>query len=197
MARKYSMDKRTASVDETRRRIVEATRQLHNERGILATSMQDIAARADVALGTVYRHFRGVDDLVPACGALNYEINPLPTPALFAGLDSGRERYARLVRELYAHYERGERPYSVGFAEAGSIPVLQHFMLQGQAYIASLVEQAIEPLHPDQDTTRLAVALGDFRTWQSLTGAGFTTGTAAALVAELLTSRLSSERGQG
>ena len=128
MARKYSMDRRTAAVEETRRRIVEATREMHNEKGILATSMQDIAARADVALGTVYRHFPSLDELIPACGGLNLELNPLPTPRLFEGVESPHERLRLLMREIYANYERGERQYAVGFAEQDNLPVLKRFM---------------------------------------------------------------------
>ena len=51
------MSKRAAAAARTRARIVEATRELHGEQGIAATSWDDIAARAGVGVGTVYRHF--------------------------------------------------------------------------------------------------------------------------------------------
>ena len=51
------MDKRRAAVEETRQRILEATLALHTEKGIFGTSWQDIAKRADVSVGTVYKHF--------------------------------------------------------------------------------------------------------------------------------------------
>ena len=44
------MDKRKEAVEETRRSIVDATVALHAEQGILATSWEDIARKADVAL---------------------------------------------------------------------------------------------------------------------------------------------------
>jgi AcrR family transcriptional regulator len=190
MARKYSMDKRTAAVDETRRRIVEATRQMHNEKGILATTMQDIAARADVALGTVYRHFPSLDELVPACGALNLQLNPLPTSALFAGAASAAERLGLLVQALFANYERGERQYTVGYSERDNIPVLRRFMDEGATYVATLVRQAIEPAQPSEEAMRLAVALSDFRSWQALTQSGFTSEAAANQVVELIERKL-------
>jgi AcrR family transcriptional regulator len=46
--------------------IIEAARQCYLERGISATGMQEVAARAGVARSTVYRYFPGRDDLLVA-----------------------------------------------------------------------------------------------------------------------------------
>ena len=64
------MSKRAAAAARTRERIVDATRDLHGEQGIAATSWEDIAARAGVGVGTVYRHFPSLDELIPACGEI-------------------------------------------------------------------------------------------------------------------------------
>lgn len=42
---------------------------LHRDRGIAATTMKDIAERADVGIGTVYHHFPSYEDAIRACGA--------------------------------------------------------------------------------------------------------------------------------
>ena len=55
--RRYDFGKRAELKHQMRRRIVETTLELHGEKGVIATSMQDIADRADVALHTVYRYF--------------------------------------------------------------------------------------------------------------------------------------------
>src|SRR5919112_1504395 len=93
--RNYDMSKRAAAAAATRRRIVDATRELHTEQGIAATSWDQIAARAGVGVGTVYRHFPTLDDLVPACGEISMEIVALPSAgaarALFDGLDETLE----------------------------------------------------------------------------------------------------------
>src|ERR687889_1310202 len=87
--RKYSMDKRRATVEETRQRILKATLALHAEKGIFGTSWQDIAKRADVSVGTVYKHFPSLDELIPACGELVFAISQPPSladaPQIFAG----------------------------------------------------------------------------------------------------------------
>ena len=77
--RRYSMDRRRAAVEETRRRIVEATLALHSEKGMFDTSWKDIAERADVSAATVYKHFPSLDELVPACGALIMTITDPPS----------------------------------------------------------------------------------------------------------------------
>ena len=105
------MSKRAAAVAQTRQRIVDATRELHGEQGIAATSWDDIAARAGVGVGTVYRHFPSLDELIPACGEVTMEAIALPdprrVPALFERVDAPAERIERLVREAFAIYERG------------------------------------------------------------------------------------------
>ena len=101
------MDKRKAAVQETRQRIVEATLALHAEKGIFGTSWQDIARRADVSVGTVYKHFPSLDELVPACGELMYAITRPPSledapPGLFhSGLALVHGVLARSQRSLF------------------------------------------------------------------------------------------------
>src|SRR5919204_1555788 len=109
--RRYDMSNRSASVEETRRRIVEATIELHSSQGILATSWEEIARRADVAPATVYRHFPTLDELLPACGEQSMRQLALPSEEQiaerFRGARSRRERLRRLVEELFGLYERG------------------------------------------------------------------------------------------
>lgn len=62
----YRQTKRQCPTEATRQRIVEATAALHAERGIAATTMKDIAARADAGAGTLYHHFPTYEDVVRA-----------------------------------------------------------------------------------------------------------------------------------
>jgi AcrR family transcriptional regulator len=183
MPRKYSMGQRSAAVEATRQRIVDATVELHNEKGVTATSMQDIAERAGVALATVYRHFPSLDELVPACGGRILELNPLPTTAVFEGLDGGAERVRALVDALFVHYERGVRAYDVGIAESLALPAMAQLMAELGAQIAALVAAAVDPFQPSSKHLSVAVGLCDFRVWRSLTQAGLTTVEAAEFVA--------------
>lgn len=63
--RAKSVAERVRQPTEIRRGlIVEAARVLIAERGLLAASMRDIAARAEVSLGTVSYHFTGIAELL-------------------------------------------------------------------------------------------------------------------------------------
>jgi len=58
-----------------RERVLEAAMQLATEGGYDAVQMRDVAARADVALGTLYRYFASKDQLLVEClGAFAREL---------------------------------------------------------------------------------------------------------------------------
>ena len=193
MPRKYSMQRRSAAIEETRQRIVDATVDLHNEKGVTGTSMQDIAARSGVALATVYRHFPTLDALVPACGARNLERNPLPEETLLVGIQPGEARITALVDALFAHYEHGQRAYEVGTAEAVTLPVMARLLADVAEHIRRLVRAATAPFEPDSKHLNLAVGLCDFRVWRSLTQAGLSTADAAELTSGMIASALSTD----
>lgn len=69
-----------------------------------------VAGRAGVAVGTVYRNFPSLDELLPACGELSLERLAPPDPEmaheLFLGARSRRERVERLVETTLEMYER-------------------------------------------------------------------------------------------
>src|SRR5215210_1055671 len=147
--RKYDMSKRAEAVARTRRRIVDATRELHGERGITATSWDDIAARAGVGVGTVYRHFPSLDELIPACGEISMQIVALPdprdVPSLFDGVDAPAERIELLVREAFAIYERGAPELRVIRSEPEVHPSVAEGGEELEASLAALVDAAVEP----------------------------------------------------
>jgi len=57
-------------VNDREKRIVATAIALAEEGGFEAVRLRDVAARSEVALGTLYRHFRGKDDLLVAALAL-------------------------------------------------------------------------------------------------------------------------------
>jgi AcrR family transcriptional regulator len=168
--RKYSMDKRKAAVEETRQRILEAALALHSEKGIFGTSWQDIAHRADVSVGTVYKHFPSLDELVPACGELAYAILRPPSledaPQIFAEANSLEERLRRLISELYTFYERGAPYIETDFQERRLAAVVE-WEAYMQSTIAGLVREALVCAEPDEHTVQSVSALLDFSTFKS------------------------------
>jgi len=59
----------SAKQSERRQRVIEAAMALAEEGGYDAVQMRDVAARADVALGTVYRYFSSKDQMLAAAFA--------------------------------------------------------------------------------------------------------------------------------
>ena len=127
-------DRGSPAQRERRRRILEATMELHGANGILATSWEEIAESAGVSVGTVYRHFPTLDDLVLACG--EFSLGRLAPPSderiaeVFEGARSRRERILRAAREIRARYgERAIRNYIISHTETVSdlleVPLLQ------------------------------------------------------------------------
>ena len=193
------MTKRAAAVARTRQRIVEATRELHGERGIAATSWDDIAARAGVGVGTVYRHFPSLDELIPACGAVTMEVvappDPAAVPALFADVDEPAERIELLVREAFGIYERGapqlrtirrEWGFHPGVAEAGDAL---------EASLGALVDTALAPLGATRDDRAVVRAMVDLNAWQALRDQGLGPAGSVAAAGDLLTRRMAGRQG--
>lgn len=175
MPRRYRPLRRAEGVKETRRRILEATIQLHGEQGILATSWEDIARRAGVAQATVYRHFPSLNELVPACGALaNAYIQP-PAPdtasTLFLHADSLSERIEVLIEELSAFYERAEGMFVGVRREAHLLEPLREWLKERDRAQDALVRAALEPAKPDEQTVQVVRALTGFCFWEALIGA--------------------------
>ena len=195
------MSRRASAVAQTRRRIIEATRELHTEQGIAATSWDDIAARAGVGVGTVYRHFPSLDELVPACGEVSMELAALPdpdeAPALFEGLRHA-ERAPRPPRhEAFAIYERASRELQVARREPDTHPAVAAVGEALETSLSALVDSALEPLDADPRDRAIARAMIDLNTWEALGSAGLDPASAVTAVSEMLTTRIdrSSSRG--
>lgn len=186
MPRPYQKTRRADGEGKTRQRIVEATVALHQEKGIAATSMRDVAARADLGLATVYRHFADGEALLAACSGAYLAANPPPDPSGWAAIAEPAQRLTRALDETYAYHRRTApmmgrvlpelRGRPVGEAQAG-------FWRQAAAVLA-------EGLTPEPDAARqtlAAVLLAlDFNTWATLTAAGLDDAEAAALAARLV-----------
>lgn len=164
---------------------------LHAEQGIAATSMKDIAARADVGIGTVYRHFPNYEDVVRACGARAQAITRPPTPGIFADIGPLDRRVAHLVQELFAYYERYP-DFERARCDRDKLPVLTEGVARREQAIEAVVREALRPVGSHEAAVRTTVALTDFAVYRSLRAGGLSTQEAAARVTEVLLAWLSS-----
>src|ERR1051326_8862225 len=106
--RKYELKKRAERLQETRRRITEATVELHRPVGPAATRISEVAKRAGVQRATVYNHFPDDARLFAACSAHWRALHPAPDPARGAEIPDARERLRVALRDLYAWFRETE-----------------------------------------------------------------------------------------
>ena len=164
--------------EATRRRIVERTLQLHNSKGIQATTWQDIAASAGVPVETVHAMFPTQDELVRACGQHFLETLRMPPPDrardVFAGASSEQERIRRLVETLFGIYERGADGIATGRREWAEVPAVRESMDQLDTSFDALVAEALRPRRPDGPSVTSLRALTDLEVWRTLRDRGAT-----------------------
>lgn len=185
--RRYDMSRRSAQVEATRRRIVEATMDLHNSQGVLATSWEEIAQRAGVAPGTVYRHFPTLDELLPACGALSLKRLELPSDdaieRVLTGARSRRARVRRLVDELFAIYERGAGVIWAIRRDRAELAQLQAAHEEVEERLDALAAAALGPVGIEGRDRAVVRALSDYGVWAALRERGVTGTDAAEITA--------------
>ena len=171
--RKYDMKKRAERQRETRRRIVEATVELHRTRGPAHTTIKEVDQRAGVNRLTVYNYFPDISDLLRACSKRWTEQHPAPDPTPWAKICDPEERLRTALTELYGYYARTEPMRAKVLRDAETMPALAA-LLEGTVvpYLGSVRELLTEAweVHGKGRTRLLAMlALAiDFHTWRSL-----------------------------
>jgi AcrR family transcriptional regulator len=195
------MTKRAAALADTRARIVAATVEAHRELGVQPTSWDEIARRAGVGVGTVYRHFRSLDDLLPACGQIVEETMALPTPDqiahTFDGARSSRARVRRLVQLVFDIYERAA-PFIHNIRnEHKQLPQLEPWHRKFESTLDALLREALGPMRPNRAQNEATRALLDLATWQAFKQRDLTTDDIVETVARLISLIARSTQGPG
>lgn len=169
--RQYDMKGRRAATEETRRRILEATLELHTEKGIFGTSWQDIALGADVSVGTVYRHFPTLAELVPACGELLFELTGPPSPedaaAAIGDETDPVRRLERAASVLFAFYERAGKHIDSDPRER-ELPEMREWEEHLRATVTAFVREALVPRRLGTRQLQLVSAFFDFRAYDAV-----------------------------
>ena len=81
--------------------ILEAAKKVFLAKGLIAATIDDIAAEAELGKGTLYRHYRSKEDIMLAINEkATRELHVLYTEAA-AGDDTGLEKVLRMMRSYY------------------------------------------------------------------------------------------------
>jgi AcrR family transcriptional regulator len=198
VARNYKLGKRADAKEATRERILRATMQIHDEKGVAPTTFADIAARAGVGQATVSRYFPTLVDLVQACGQHVWQEMRPPVPAeaaqVFAGIRGTERRLGKLVEEVDGFYARGALRLDLASRDRDLVPPLDGFLSAVEAGIAALVREAIAPEHATGESFELVNAMMGFRVWQSFHRSGIGAERLSALRVRLLHCALKAAR---
>lgn len=185
--RPYELKERAARQAETRRRIVAATVALHQEIGPAATTVTEIARRANVSRLTVYNHFPSDGDLFAACQHEYFTQHPRPDLTATLALEDSKERVRETLAALYRSYRRQEPMTAKVLRDRKRLPALDALLARTLDARHAELANALVAGMPNRKETHAAAALAlDFSTWQRLTGQGLTDHAAARLMGEFV-----------
>lgn len=183
--RPYRLGKRKASVEETKRRIIDGATAEYQENGIEDTSMNAVARRAEVAAGTVLYHYPTPEDLAQAVVDSWIEDFVPPSVESIDSNDPLDERVSMLVRELFDLYERTGWAYRV-YQKSPHHPVLQKANQWWDENVSAMLVKALGDRANDPENLRVVSVLVNPGFRGTLIGTGVDPERAAEISTELV-----------
>jgi AcrR family transcriptional regulator len=175
--RKYELKKRAEYQANTRRRITEATIELHRTVGPAAAQITEIARRAGVQRMTVYNHFPDEASLFAACSSHWRALHPAPDLSAWLAIEEPGERLRLGLHELYAWYRETEPMTANVLRDAEIIPALRSVIEGGLLrYLDEAPRVLTEPIRVRgrraERVDAAARAAVDVHTWRALAPLG-------------------------
>jgi AcrR family transcriptional regulator len=169
VTRKYELKRRAEKQAETRRRIVEATIELHRTKGPGRTSLSEVARLAGVQRHTLYRHFPEMRELFLACSGQFGLEHPPPDVAPWLEISDPERRLRRGLVDLYTFYEQVEEMYVRVVRDAEYDPLTREISQLRQGQLMGPIRDALLAVVPRKARARAAFKLAlDFRAWRRL-----------------------------
>lgn len=173
---------RAAQIQATRERIVEAAIELYTDLGISATTMRQVALRADVAPGTLRNHFRSREELESAMVERLTAEAPLPELSILDNASAVEERLGRLIGVAGAFLDQSVRLYRMWLRER---MVTGIWAETGAAYGArwdALIRLALGPVAEDPDAMAILRAVLEPTFFESVRAGTRSTDEVSALI---------------
>ncbi len=159
--RKYTMDARARSVEETRLRIIQALIGLAGEVPFAEITLDTVAERAGVSVQTVLRRFGSRDGLFAE--ALNAAVADIEQERRTPAGDAGEA-----VRVVVEHYETRGRTALLLLAQESHDDVARTVTDRGKASHRAWVRDAFAPATDDEAVLDLLVVATDVYVWKLL-----------------------------
>jgi AcrR family transcriptional regulator len=175
--RKYELKKRAERLADTRRRITEATVELHRTVGPAATQINEVARRAGVQRMTVYNHFPSDTELLAACSAHWRALHPTPDLATWRAVADPGARLRLGLEQLYGWYRETDPMTANVLRDAQVLPALRSILEGGLLrYLDQARKVLTEPIDArGRDRERVDAAASaaiDLHTWRALAPLG-------------------------
>lgn len=168
MTRTYQLNRRAKTQAETRRKIIEAAIALHQTKGPSATSMRDVARKANVGVVTVYRHFSDDMALLGACSGTYFQRHPFPDPETWRSIEGAHQRWRRGLRDTYAFHRETEPMIARVMDEVRDLPLMEPYFAHWR-HVADVLLEAWPKAERNDRKLRAATALAlRFETWWAL-----------------------------
>jgi AcrR family transcriptional regulator len=183
MARKYELKKRAERQAETRRRIVEATIDLHATVGPARTTLSAIAAKAGVQRHTLYAHFPTESDVMDACSGHYMAEHPPPDPEAWRAIADPWTRLEAALAELYLWYAENAAMLANVMRDREVHDLTRETAERHMGAWGGRAWMALTDGLPAGGGTAALLALAlEFGTWRSLAGNGVPPADAARLM---------------
>lgn len=115
--RAYRLGRRAGTAAATRERIVDAAAALYESQGVNGTTLQAIAAKADVSRGTILHHFGGTGGVLDAVAERILVTLELPDERIFEGTTDDESRLRAYVRAIIEFFRRSTGWWAVFMTE--------------------------------------------------------------------------------
>jgi AcrR family transcriptional regulator len=184
------MTRRAEQTERTRARIIKAALALYRERGIGATSIQEVGRRAVVSPATVLNHFRSADALARAVVEEIGRSLRLPDDREWIDVHSQDARIRRLVSEVFAFYDRSTPWFELFRRELGTVPVLREGERRFWSRIQDVYARMVGPALKDARVRGAVFGLTSPATLGALRQTGLTVEQASALIGDVLVDRV-------
>ncbi|MFO7590685.1 MAG: TetR family transcriptional regulator [Acidimicrobiia bacterium] len=153
-------DTLTANQAARRARVIDAALELAAEGGYDAVQMRDVAGRAQVALGTIYRYFSSKDHLLAACQvelwqALAESLRRRPP----TGATSAARVTALLDRAMHGAATEPERTAALVTASASPDPAVRECQAEMMAIMDDVLLAAMDDDVEPERAAQIAMTL--------------------------------------
>ncbi|HXG26432.1 MAG TPA: TetR/AcrR family transcriptional regulator [Candidatus Binatia bacterium] len=194
--RTYNLGRRAEAATATRERILEAALALYHERGVAATTLAEVARRADVSRGTILHHFGSADGLLDA--VLNQVVTGLdyPDERVQAGAATQDERIRRYVDAMFRFYVRSEADWPA-FSRDLDHPVVKAREAEYYATVGRLFAATFGDLASDRVVGAAVRAFVNYMPLHDLRAAGLSLDESIDVVARTLIALVRQRRAAG